>query len=143
MYFCHPRYIQINQTNINNFKFSLLYEKFPIIILDTTPDINNIINKWFKHNYISYVNNLDIINIWLRNNSKYKILYSYKEQEIHISNTYTIFYNNIPLSDSKIISIKLKQNQFCILPYKWYYFIENNDVIIYDIDDIFTFFFKF
>ena len=141
LYFYHPKNIQINQTTITNFKFSFLYEKLPIIILDTTPNIDNIINKWFKHNFISQTNNIHTNNLWLKNNSKYKIIYTLKEQEIHISNPYTLFINNIPSADSKIISIKLKDNQFFILPYKWNFFVENN-INTYDINDIFTIFFN-
>jgi hypothetical protein len=141
LYFYYPKYIQINQTTISNFNFSLLYEKLPIIILDTTPNIDNIISKWFKHNFISQINNFQNNNLWLKNNSKYKIIHTTQNQEIHISNPYTLFINNIPISDSKIISLKLKENQFFILPYKWNFFIENN-VNIYNINDIITIFFN-
>jgi hypothetical protein len=42
LYFYYPKYIQINQTTSSHVNFSLLYEKLPIIILDTTPNIDNI-----------------------------------------------------------------------------------------------------
>ena len=39
--------------------------------------------------------------------------------------------NNIPDTKEPILIIKLKKNQSLIIPFKWYYYIKNNDNIIY------------
>lgn len=138
LYFDHPKSIKINQTTVENFNFNLLYEKHPIVIQDVVKNIDDITNLWFKQNFVKKLTDLsnDTTN-WIKCNSKYTIIQANQDQEIHICNPYTEFVNNVPCSNSNIISIQLKTDQFLIIPHKWYY-IHDKNVYIIKIHDLFT-----
>ena len=103
-------------------------------------DINSIIDIWFKYNFIysTKLNNQS----WINNKSKYLIIHNSsnsEKTEIHICNPYTnIDKNNNPCNNSKIISIELLHHQFMILPFNWYYFIDDSFINLYLIHDPIT-----
>lgn len=137
IYHYHPKKITINQTTIQNFNFNLLYQKHPIVIIDNIINLNDVLNLWFKYNFIYALK--DIQNNWKQSNAKYSILHnnSNSKIELHICNPHVKINNKMPTSDSKIITINLSKNQFIILPFKWYYYLENNLEII-NIHDVYT-----
>lgn len=137
IYHYHPKTITINQTTIQNFNFNLLYQKNPIVIVDNIINLNDVLNLWFKYNFIYALK--DIQNNWKQSNAKYSILHnnSNSKIELHICNPHVKINNKMPTSDSKIITINLSENQFIILPFKWYYYLENNLEII-NIHDVYT-----
>ena len=139
IYHVHLNTITINQTTIDKFDFYLLYQKNPLVISDHIPSIQLILDSWFKYNFI-YQDLNNTTQKWKLNNAKYTILHNNNETniEIHICNPNIKLINNIPTSNSKIITINLSSHQFIVLPYKWYYFNDNNNVNIFNIHDIYT-----
>ena len=137
IYHYHPKTITINQTTINKFNFNLLYQKFPIVITDNISNLNDVLNLWFKYNFIYKFEGVN--NTWKQSNAKYSILHNNTNSkiEIHICNPNVKINNKIPTSDSKIITINLSENQFLILPFKWYYYLES-DISFINIHDIYT-----
>ena len=134
-YFVYPSNITIHQLSLDNFNFDVLYNRQPIVIEDKLVDINKIISLWFDFNIIQY----PIINSeWYRTQFKYTILQSTEDTEILLSNPYTNITNNKPNEDTKLVLIKLKENQFIILPFKWY-FHKNKNIKIIGIHDIITY----
>lgn len=139
LYFIHRDDIVLHQTNMYNFDFSLLYNKQPIIIEDSVKELDEVVSLWFSPNIVSKY--LIIDEIWKKNNFKYTIIYSIKDTEITLSHPY----NNIDNYDPEnplfpLTTIKLKNNKFIIVPFKWKYNIENtNSVIIYGIHDYITY----
>lgn len=141
-YFIFTSVITILQTNINDFKLDLLYQRQPIVINDKIKDINNILNLWFKQNIIDY--NIDINNdSWITNKYKYLYFYSINDDtEIFLSKPN--INEKIPNQNEKIINIKLKQFQSLIIPFKWKYYIDNKNFIkLYGIHDYITYFLAF
>jgi len=140
LYFVYPHTLNINQTSIEKFNFNLLYEKNPLILTNHIVNINSIIDIWFKYNFIysTKFNNQS----WINNKSKYLIIHNSsnsEKTEIHICNPYTnIDKNNNPCNNSKIISIELLHHQFMILPFNWYYFIDDSFINLYLIHDPIT-----
>ena len=136
IYHYHPKTITINQTTIDKFNFNLLYQKSPIVITDSIINLNDILNIWFKYNFIY---NGDSSNIWQQSKSKYVIIHNNNnvKTDVHICNPNVKISNKMPTSDSKIITIHLSENQFMILPFKWYYYLENN-VTVLNIHDMYT-----
>jgi hypothetical protein len=136
LYFIHNEDIVLHQTNIYNFDFSLLHKKQPIIIEDRVKDIESIISSWFAPNIIHKY--LLIDEIWKKNNYKYTIIYALYDTEITISHPNTnldVYDETYPLS-----TIKLKNNMFIIIPFKWKYNIDNiNNVDVFGIHDYITY----
>jgi len=138
-YFIHREDIVLHQTNMYNFDFSLLYNKQPIIIEDRVKELDEVISLWFSPNIVSKY--LIIDEIWKKNNFKYTIVYSINDTEITLSHPY----NNLDNYDPEnplfpLTTIKLKNNKFIIVPFKWKYNIENtNNVIVYGIHDYITY----
>lgn len=128
-YYIYTKNIIILQTTLNDFSFDLLYKKQPIVIEDRIVDINIILKNWFNLNII-YSNNL-ISNDFLINNSKFLLIYSLEDEEIIISPPNK--------TNDNIIAIKLYKNQSLILPFKWHYYKEKNNFLIYEIHDYITY----
>jgi len=137
IYHINTNTITINQTTINKFDFYLLYQKNPLIISDHTPDLTIILDSWFKYNYISKI---QLTNNWKLNNSKYLLLHNNSDTdiEIHICNPNTKIENNIPTQNTKIITINLSSLQFIIIPYKWFYYNDNINTNMFNINDHYT-----
>lgn len=127
----------IQQVNIDDFNFNLLYNKQPLVIEDKIVDISKILSSWFKQNIIKY-NNI-IFDKWNINNNKY--LFIYAEQDSFILIDKPNIKTTIPDNNNKIVSIKLYENQCIILPFKCKYYIEkNNNIKIIGIHDYITYF---
>lgn len=136
LYFIYKDDIAIHQTNVNNFDFSLLYTKQPLIIEDSIADVNNLIDLWFKANIIDDVY---VTNLWNRNAHKYLLVYaSDNESEITLYHASKKLINNIPENDDSMITIKLKNRKILFIPYRWYYNITGN-VQLYGIHDYITY----
>lgn len=116
----------------------LLIQKNPIIIQ------NNIdlefINSIFKNNIINTINPNKL---WNRNNFKYAIIIPVTDTNIFISKPKKIKYE-IPNKDEILIDVKLKKNNCILLPFKWYYSLNNiEDVMVIGIHDYITYLLKF
>lgn len=136
LYFIHKEDIVLHQTNIYNFDFSLLYNKQPIIIEDRVKELDTILSSWFTQNIVHKY--LLVDELWKKNNYKYTIIYALNDTEITISHPYT----NLEIDDSiyPLTTIKLKNNMFMIIPFKWKYNIKNiKDVVVYGIHDYVTY----
>lgn len=135
-YFIFPTSILILQTTIEDFNFSLLNSRQPIVISDYLYDKDKLIYSWFNYNFINQLNEYEYNN-WKHNNNKYLFINANNDTEIIIHKASFNFI--IPYENDKIIAIKLEKDQSLIIPYKWKYFINNkNDVLVWAIDDYIT-----
>lgn len=140
-YFIFPSSIQILQTNIGDFNFSILYTKQPIVIYDSLKEKEELINSWFKYNFIINLNDDDYYyeNNWIYNKYKYLFISANNDTEVIIHKA--SIYSTIPNENDNIIAIKLQKDQSLILPYRWKYYCEKKeDISIWGINDIITFF---
>lgn len=141
-YFIFPPSIQILQTTITDFTFATLYTRQPIIIYDNLEEKELLISTWFKYNFIKELNDNQDNQEWYYNKYKYLFINANKDTEIII---YKASVNSKPpTEEDRIIAIKLTKGQSLILPFKWKYYIEdNNDIKTWGIHDLITFFVAF
>jgi len=137
-YFIFPPDILILQTNISDFNFSSLITRHPIVISDYLQEPEKLVQLWFNTNFKT---SLNPTNDWVQNKNKYLFINASKDTEIIIYKA-TIF-SYIPNEDDKIIAIKLKKSQSLILPYRWNYYLNPDDVSIWGINDVITSFLFF
>lgn len=138
-YFIYPNSIIILQTTLNEFDFNQLLQKQPLVIGDKIIDIDKLINNWFSPNIINK-NNLIKNDTWNTNKYKYLFIYSLKDTEILLSKAGTKLIKGFPdENDEIIISIKLYENQGLIIPYRWHYYIDNNNIKNIGIHDYITY----
>lgn len=133
-YLIFPEEIVLLQVKKENLSIDNLLSKQPIIIENK---INReYIDKIFKFNLISKIKKK---NIWNRTNNKYTLFFAKNDTTIFISNPKKIKYEE-PTKNDIVIEIKIKKDQSMILPYKWYYSLDNkNQVIKYGIHDYITY----
>lgn len=136
-YFFTPKDFMVNQVSTEDFQFSLLYEKHPIVINNPIVDILEIINNWFNFNIVKETT-IEKSKIWERINSKYLMIQSKVDSEIMISRPQSNIINGYPTND--ILCIKLKENQVSIIPYRWYIMLNTEEHTYYNIDDYVTLF---
>jgi hypothetical protein len=140
-YFVFPSNIQIIQTNISDFNFSLLYLRQPIVIPEYLEEKEKLINSWFNYNFINYSPIDNYIDDWYHNHHKYLFINAIEDTEIIIYKASV--YSNKPEENDRIIAIKLEKKQSLIIPFKWKYYIKKNDVELWTIDDLITSFLSF
>lgn len=136
-YYIFPNEISILQTNIDTFDFSLLSKRQPIVISNYIYEPIKVIDSWFKYNFIKKIIINNEYNDWIHNN--YKYLYINATDNIEIIIYKAQIQKQNPNSTDKIIIIKLEKNQSLILPFKWKYYIDNNNYELWGIDDLITF----
>jgi hypothetical protein len=140
-YYIFPTEVSIFQTDIDKFDINVLSSRQPIVISDYLQNPEEIINSWFKYNFIDFDDNNENNNEnnnnndWKHNNHKYLFINAFKDTEIIIYKAQITKIN--PTPEDKIIIIKLKEKQSLILPFKWKYF--GNNINIWNINDIITF----
>lgn len=132
-YYIFPSEITILQTNINDFNFSNLSKRQPIVISDFIQDPLKIIDSWFNYNFKTKIDN-ESSDQWIHNNYKYLFINAKEDTEVIIYNANRS--KEPPISTDKIIIIKLKKYQSLILPFKWKY--NANNIDIWGIDDLIT-----
>ncbi len=137
-YFIFPTDILILQSNISDFNFSSLISRQPIVLVDYLQEPEKLINLWFNYNFINHLNPIDD---WIHNKNKYLFINASEDTEIIIYKS-TIF-QYIPNENDKIIAIKLQKSQSLILPYRWNYYLNSNQVSIWGINDLITSFLFF
>lgn len=134
-YYITPDKFTILQTTLDNFSFDLLLEKQPIVISDKIVDINQIIESWFKENFIKNINIYDYNDDWIINKNKYLYIQSNDD------NTEVIISRN-----NSNVGIKLKNKQNLIIPFMCKYYIDiiyKDNISIIGIDDYITYFLAF
>jgi hypothetical protein len=137
-YFIFNNEIELLQIEKNNLTMDLLIQKNPIIIQNNI-DLD-FIKSIFKNNIINIIKPNEL---WNRNNSKYVIIIPITDTNIFISKPKKIKYE-IPNKDEIIIDVKLKKNNSILLPFKWYYSLNNvDDVMAIGIHDYITYLLKF
>lgn len=137
-YFIFNNEIELLQIEKNNLTMDLLIQKNPIIIQNNI-DLD-FIKSIFKNNIINIIKPNEL---WNRNNSKYVIIIPITDTNIFISKPKKIKYE-IPNKDEIIIDVKLKKNNSILLPFKWYYSLNNvEDVMTISIHDYITYLLKF
>jgi len=134
-YYIFPSELSILQTNIDNFNFSLLSKRQPIVISDYIHEPEKVIDSWFKYNFINKIDDNNDNNDWKHNNYKYLFINANKDVEVIIYKAQITKVN--PTSNDKIIIIKLEKNQSLIIPFKWKYYI-SNDCELWGVDDLIT-----
>lgn len=142
-YFIFPPSVQILQTTITDFNFATLYTRQPIVISDYLQEKEELVNSWFKFNFIKDLNeDKKNYNDWVYNRYKYLFINANKNTEIIIYKA--SISSKPPNEDNQIIAIKLEKNQSLILPYRWKFFIDNNeDIQLWGINDLITSFVSF
>lgn len=140
LYFIFTNEFSIYQTDIDHFKFDLLYTRQPIVINNLNLDIKNVLYNWFSYNIIK--NNLIAYNEWDRNKYKYLLVSSKDSAEVTLCNPKTSTIDGIPNTSNDISTIKLN-NKTLIIPFKWYYHISSTNVELYGIHDYITYLLDF
>jgi hypothetical protein len=142
-YFIFPPSVQILQTTITDFNFATLYTRQPIVISDYLQEKEELVNSWFKFNFIRDLNeDKKNYNDWVYNRYKYLFINANIDTEIIIYKA--SISSKPPNENDRIIAIKLEKNQSLILPYRWKFFIENNeDIQLWGMNDLITSFVSF
>jgi hypothetical protein len=127
---------EIIQTNLYNLNYNILQERSPIVIDDKIVQVNDLIDKSFKHLYSKkYINLLFDQNVKL-NLAKFAIFHNNSDNVIDVEIANPMFSNNLNYSNSPFnnnfltssdtdldniqsIKILLKPYYVLILPYKW------------------------
>jgi len=137
-YYRTPDNISILQSRLNEFDFSLLNEKQPIIIEDRLKDSNELSKLWFKWNQIKTFGGYDD-NKWYKNKYKYILVHPENDTDILLYPAGKNLVNNEPDPEEQLIIIKLKANQLLIIPYHWHFMIETkNNINFIGIHDLLT-----
>jgi hypothetical protein len=127
---------KILQANLYNLNYNILQEKYPIVINDKVVNINDIINKTFKHLYSKkFINTIFNENI-KQNLGKYCLFHNNSNNDMNIYianpiNSKSFSFKNSPNNNNfitasetdfdNIFSIKmiLKPYNVLIIPYGW------------------------
>ena len=123
-YYRYPKEIKVINVPINNFDTMLMLEKQPIIVIETTDT-----PRQFKKKYFDYLLNASFnykINTWIKNKSKYLLIKSETETELHLLPASKKLINGTPAFDETLITLVLKPDQIVILPFHWYYCSDNS-----------------
>ncbi len=127
---------KILQANLYNLNYNILQEKYPIVINDKIVNINDIINKTFKHLYTKKFQNTIFNENIKQNLAKYCLFHNNTDNDIEIFiinpiNSKLFSFKNSPNNNNfltstetnidNIFSIKmiLKPYNVLILPYGW------------------------
>jgi hypothetical protein len=147
-YFVFSSEISIFQTTLSEFNFDMLNQKMPIVFENAIQEgqMGVIHSSWFSSNFVN-MRGVDTVQPekWHRNHHKYMIyLAKSDDSSILLSRpgSKIINYKNesdlFPDENENIIEIKLNENQFMIIPFKWYFFINEKGGEITAIDDYVT-----
>lgn len=137
-YFIFPPDIFILQSNISDFNFASLISRQPIVLHDLLQEPDKLIQLWFNYNFKTSLNPDDN---WVHNKNKYLFINASKDTEIIIYKATNFSY--IPNENDKIIAIKLQKSQSLIIPYRWNYYLNPDEVKIWGINDLITSFLFF
>ena len=132
-YFIFPTDIFILQSNIRDFNFASLISRQPIVLIDLLQEPEKLIQLWFNYNFKTSINPDEN---WVHNKNKYLFINASKDTEIIIYKA--TFFSYIPNENDKIIAIKLQKSQSLIIPYRWNYYLNPDDVYIWGMNDLIT-----
>jgi hypothetical protein len=130
-YYRYPKEVTILQTTLPNFKFQLLLEKQPIVLQDRVTDLKELQSMWFP--YMSTMQIWATTHEWYKNKHKYFVLQPQSDVLLYLYPRGKSLINGVPDSTQTLIEIKLQAYQVIILPYKYYYHFEENDIVIHTI----------
>jgi hypothetical protein len=138
-YFIFPPDIYIIQSNISDFNFSSLLSRQPIVLDDYLKEPEKLIDLWFNFNFKTPIHQEN--DNWCHNKNKFLFINATEDTEIIIYKATYIQY--IPNENDKIIIIKLKKSQSFIIPYRWNYYLNSSNVMMWGINDLITSFLIF
>lgn len=130
------------QTSLEQFDFNLLANRQPIVIQDTVKDVKSLLTAWFYPNIVQDIE-FDSKRIWNINYHKYLFCMVLQDTEFLLYPPGNKVIDDVPDNREPVLSIPLKKHQCLIIPYRWYYNVKNDDVILYGIHDYVTFFLDF
>jgi hypothetical protein len=136
-YFLYPTNVSILQSTLQEFEFSLLLKRQPLVIEDSIKDILVVLKSWFSPNIIDDIQ-YDSKRVWNVNSHKYLYIYALQDTEVLLYAPGHSVVNDIPDNSEPVIAIKLKTAQSVIVPYRWYYNTKN-DIKLYGIHDYITY----
>lgn len=138
-YFVFPKNISILQTSLQEFDFSLLLMKQPIVIEDCVKDIVAVLKLWFSTNIIRDTT-FNQKHVWNINSFKYLFVYAIDDLEMYLYPPRHKIVADIPNSADPILAIKVKRHQSIIIPYRWKYNLKNIDSVkMYGVHDYATY----
>lgn len=137
-YFIFPDNITILQCSLDEFDFPYLYRRQPLVIEDYIANVSNIIQIWFSSNIVQNVT-LQPKQLWNLNCHKYLYVYAQHDTEILLYGPGKKVENDTPDNSEPVVSIQLKKAQSLIVPYRWYYNIDLDNVQLYGIHDYITY----
>ena len=137
-YFIFPTDILILQSNISDFNFSSLITHQPIVLSDYLQEPDKLIELWFNTNFKTILKHDEN---WIHNKNKYVFINALEDTEIILHKATTFKY--IPDENDKIIAIKLEKSQCLIIPFRWNYYLNPDDVLMWGINDYITSFLFF
>lgn len=144
-YYRYPDTITILQTSLANFYFDMLREKQPIVVQDKVVDVNTLVDKWFKLNFVHPfdLQTSDISSpTWIRNKYKYTLLHVHDDPcEVLIASARDTPKDNVLPEEATIVALRLSPHQSVIIPFRMHYAITHADkkvVKCYGIDDFIT-----
>lgn len=111
----------ITQTYIEDLTPEILKERHPIIVYDMVPSIRELLKTLFAYQYI-YSNSkvLKDDNMFV-NISKHMIIQNIQSTVIDVNIISPRYSKAKNIKDVGLVTMKLKPNQFLILPYRWIY----------------------
>lgn len=138
-YFIYPSHLSIIQTSLNEFDFTMLFKKQPLVIEDKSKEVLTILNSWFTPNIVHDIE-YDNKRTWNVNSHKYLYVYALEDCEILLYPPKHKVVDDTPNSDEPVIAINLRKLQSLVIPYCWYYNIKNKyDAKLYGIHDYVTY----
>lgn len=132
-YYRYPQDIKVINAYENNFNTALLLEKQPIVLLDNPYPTLEIA----KHHIAPYLfsKNIEYIPlIWNKNPSKYLLITTDNDTEIHLLPASKKLQHMQPSPDDLLITLQIIPSQLVILPFHWHYYCAH-ELNIKGIDD--------
>lgn len=131
-YYCKKRNdFQIIQSNLNNIRDDVLYEKYPIIIYDKIVNVTDLLNTLFKYQYIcKFTKNINT-NTSLKNYSKYMIIHNTYTHDIEVS---------LSNNHNENVVIIIPAYNVLIIPFMWSVNSLDNKITCFELVDFVHYF---
>ena len=127
-YYRYPSEVTIIQTTLPEFHFDLLLQKQPIVLQDQVSHLSDLQRLWFPRmtQYRVWTEKKSMNDPWDKNKHKYLVLQPHSDTKIFLyPRGKEMVPPGIPDPKGTLIEIQLKSHQVLIVPYKYYYHIED------------------